>query len=209
MNTSEKYIFPFFESIRVENGEFQNTKYHLQRMMFTCLRTYNHFDFSNLLEDIVVPDEFREGLVKLKVYYNESQLKFKFSTYERKPAEKLRMIEGGDILYDKKRTDRKAIELLTGQKGDCDDILIIKDGLVTDTSIANILFFHDNIMLTPSDCLLAGTERQRLLKEGLVDAVKIKTEDIPYFDGFCIINAMNPFGSRPIIPVTNIISLKP
>lgn len=206
-NISGKYTFPFFESIRIEDGQLQNTKYHLQRMMLTCLGAFGSFKFSHLFEDFIIPEEFRDEISKLKLYYNESRWDFEIFSYQRKPVESLQMVDAKDLIYERKYTQRLAIEELTRDKGQCDDILIIKEGLVTDTSIANIVFFHDNVLLTPADCLLAGTERQRLLKEGIADAVRIRTEDIPYFDGFCIINAMNPLGCRPVSPVKNILPI--
>ena len=80
-----------------------------------------------------------------------------------------------DIEYPLKYEDRHEINHLFGQKGDADEIIIIKNGLVTDTSIANLAFFDKGQWITPAQPLLNGTTRQRLLDEN-----KIICADIPY-----------------------------
>ena len=71
------------------------------------------------------------------------------------------------------------------KKGDCDDILIIRNGLITDMSYANVAFFDGTQWLTPRIPLLAGTCRERLLETGPIREADIA--DIrpgPVFDRF-------------------------
>ena len=52
-------------------------------------------------------------------------------------------------------------------RGACDEILIIKDGHITDTSISNIVFrLPDGWWLTPFTPLLKGIMRTYLLESG-------------------------------------------
>ena len=208
MNTSEKSTYPFFESIRIEDGMIQNGLFHLNRMMFTCLKNFKSFNHHDIFSKIVIPDDYKSTLCKLKILYNETDFSFSLSPYERKEIRFLQMVINDSIIYEFKSTQRLEFDLLLKEKGEANDVLIIKNGFVSDSGVANIVFFHDNVMLTPADCLLAGTERQRLIKEGILDAVKIKMEDIPYMDGFSIINAMNPLGSQPINPIKQILPVK-
>lgn len=81
-------------------------------------------------------------------------------------------------------------------KDDCDDILIIKNKRITDTSIANIVFYNGNRWITPSQPLLEGTCRARLLSEGGIEVDEIMMNDIKLFSQFKLINAMNEFDSQ-------------
>ena len=57
---------------------------------------------------------------------------------------------------------------------DKDDILIVKNGLLTDTSIANIALYDGNDWYTPLHPLLKGTKRAELLDKGVLKEKEIK-----------------------------------
>ena len=75
---------------------------------------------------------------------------------------------------------------------DADDILIVKKGYLTDTSIANIALF-DGEWKTPKYPLLKGTTRQRLLDNGKIHEDDIKVQDIGRFSKVALLNAMIDF----------------
>jgi len=79
------------------------------------------------------------------------------------------------------------------QKEQCDDILIIKKGLVSDTSIANIAFYDGKLWFTPKAALLKGTCRTRLLLEGKIIEKEIRVEDIKKYKKIALMNAMIDF----------------
>jgi len=81
---------------------------------------------------------------------------------------------------------------LYDQKGDHSEILMIKDGLVTDCFYYNVALYSD-AWYTPEDCLLPGTMRAYLLEEGIIKKAKITLEDIPSYSKICLYNALNPF----------------
>ena len=95
-----------------------------------------------------------------------------------------------DLDYSLKYADRTEINKLREKRGGCDDILIIKNGFVTDTSYANIIFWDGEKWLTPSTPLLKGTKRQKLIDEGKIIPAEIREEDIPKFKKAKIINSM-------------------
>jgi 4-amino-4-deoxychorismate lyase len=82
------------------------------------------------------------------------------------------------------------------QKGNADDVLIIKNNEVTDTSFANVIFFDGNRWVTPKHPLLPGTQRAFLLENGIISEAVIKFSDIPAFQKIRIINAMIRFEDR-------------
>ena len=103
----------------------------------------------------------------------------------------LKLVEDNTIEYAYKFTDRKRIDKLTATRGEFNDILIIKDGMVTDTSYANVVFkdFYGN-WLTPSTYLLPGTRRANLLKHKLIIEASIAYKDINKYSEVRLINAM-------------------
>ena len=89
--------------------------------------------------------------------------------------------------------DRKEIDKLFEKRGKADDILIVKNGFITDTSIANIAFFDGKKWFTPKTCLLRGTTRERLLKEKKIFEKDIRVEDIKRYKKIALLNAMIGF----------------
>jgi len=87
---------------------------------------------------------------------------------------------------------------------DCDEILIIKQNLITDTSFSNITFFDGTRWITPSSPLLAGTMRSFLIQKQVIVEKEIRVTDLKDFEKARLINAMLPFESGSDIPVENI-----
>jgi len=106
--------------------------------------------------------------------------------------------------YQYKYFNRSHFEKLIEQKEECDDIIIIKNGFLTDSSMANLIFFDGKNWFTPKIPLLQGTCRERLLDEGFIFKRKIQSEDLKYFHGVKLINAMRYPEESEIIPVSQI-----
>ena len=96
-----------------------------------------------------------------------------------------------DFDYRYKYADRKILEELFAQRGEADDILITRDGWITDTSIANIAFRKDDRWYTPSIPLLAGTTWKRLIATGILIPRPIHQSDVHHYDAIKIFNAMS------------------
>jgi len=82
---------------------------------------------------------------------------------------------------------------LSNKKGSTDEILIVQNTLITDTSIANIAFFDGERWLTPKEPLLIGTTRARLLDEQKIFEQDINVADLHKFTAFALMNAMIGF----------------
>ena len=95
--------------------------------------------------------------------------------------------------YEFKFTNRAKLDLLYQSKGSADDILIVKDGRVTDTSYGNIVFFDGEAWITPNKPLLKGVYREKLLEEGLVYEQDVKVSDLGNYQKFSVINSMRRF----------------
>ena len=70
---------------------------------------------------------------------------------------------------------------------------IIKDELITDTSIANIALYIENQWFTPKKPLLKGTTRARLIYEEFLTEKDLTVEDLKKSTKFAVMNAMVDF----------------
>ena len=147
-------------------------------------------DLSQFLNSMDYP---RTGLYKCRITYDDHSKMAEFLPYTFKPITSLKLVENDTILYEHKYADRSLINQLTERKGDCDDILIVKRGLVTDSSYANIVFRRGGKWYTPASYLLKGTMRENLLQSGRIIEKEIGVKDIANFEKFKLINAMLGF----------------
>lgn len=192
----------FIETIRIENGIAQNLDLHLERASNTCLY---HFGVRTILpfDEIIneIGRSHNEGIYKLRIIYTGKIEHYSIEKYRPRIVEKLKIVDGGSIDYSFKYEDRLALNRLLDQKGDCDDIIIVKDGFVTDTSYSNLVFMDGEQFFTPSGFLLNGTKRQQLLREGKIKEKEIKMEEISSYSGVYMINSMLDF-----VPIKSIVS---
>jgi 4-amino-4-deoxychorismate lyase len=136
--------------------------------------------------------------------YDDVSREVEYLPYKPKPVGSLQMVYHDRIQYPYKYTDRSTINSLFALRKDCDDILIIKRGLVTDTSYANIVFKRKDVWVTPWSALLKGTMRAYLLERNLIVEEKIRMEEIKTFEAFKLINALLEFDA-PEIEVSHIV----
>lgn len=192
------------ESIKLLNGEYQNIFFHEQRMNHSLKVVFGEDQWFNLEEFVSQLERPVTGLFKCRIVYDDQLKDVQFIPYEPKPIKQLRLVEDNDITYDHKYVDRERIDKLYAQRRDCDDILIIKEGQVTDSSYANIVFKRNGKWFTPWSALLKGTMRQNLLEWNDIYEDDISVEDIKSFESFKLINAMLGFAG-PEIDVSNIV----
>jgi len=191
-----------FETIRIEDGKPLHLYWHEERMK----RSMQGLPGIVLEREIHVPDEFRTGTVRCKVVYDKEIIRISFSNYERRPVRSLRMISSDAMDYHLKFYDRAELEALFEKRGDCDDIIIVRGGLITDSCIANLIFFDGLQWFTPSHPLLEGTCRARLIAEGKLLARDIRVDDLPHLLGCKLINAMRAPEEQEMIPLNKVFS---
>jgi 4-amino-4-deoxychorismate lyase len=180
----------FLETIKVVDGKVFNLEYHQERYERT-LRAYGVNNFI-LLEDFLMPP--LRGFYRCRVVYNlEGSINQEYFLYNKREIHSLKLIASDQILYDKKYLNRDMLNELFRQKGDADDIIIVKDGLITDTTIANIAFYDGECWVTPKKPLLLGTTRQRLLKNAFLKEVDINIDTLQHYSQLALMNAMINF----------------
>ena len=85
-----------------------------------------------------------------------------------------------------------------------DDVLVVRKGLLTDTSICNVAFWNGKQWIPPTVPLLAGTKRASLLDRGEMDSGDIRPADMPGYSRIRLFNAMIEFGEIDL-PVDKIV----
>ncbi len=194
----------FVESIKLLDGRLYNLDYHQLRLNQTRAKSLKLYDILNL--DIPVPIQCREGLYKCRVLYDEGIDDIQFTPYKRRNVASLKIVHSRAISYPYKYTDRSALEDLYVQRGNCDDILIVKNRYLTDASASNLVFYDGQRYLTPAYPLLAGTTRQFLLERGQIHEESLTISDLSSFKTVYLINALTAL--RDIeIPCENICEL--
>ncbi|MRI84137.1 MAG: hypothetical protein C6I00_06925 [Nitratiruptor sp.] len=180
----------FFETIRIEDGKPKHLDYHNRRLNTTIA---HHFppqppiDLANFLVD---PPS--QGLFRAKVVYTNRIEGVEYSPYTPATITTLALVEAS-IDYPYKYLDRSPIEEFFAKRGEADEIIIVKDGLLTDTSRANIALFDGIKWLTPARPLLPGTTRARLIDAGVLHEADIPVHEIENYQGFALLNAMVGF----------------
>lgn len=193
----------FSEVIKICNGKIFNLPAHIERMNFT-LQSFFGSTIPFSLNDEHIPLEFREGLVKCRIVYSLENLEIEYSHYIFREINSLKIIHDNSINYSFKYAERRAFDRLMAQKENCDDILVVKNGLVTDTSFTNVVFESDKGLFTPSTYLLPGTKRQTLLKERVIKEKVIRIEDIEDYRKLYLINAMMGIEDNISIPISSL-----
>lgn len=188
-------MLQFIETIRVVDGTPQGIEWHQARMN----ETYHHFfptseipSISHWLHDMTRP----EGITKVRIVYGKEGIAdMTLQPYTPKPIHSLKLVTDDTIDYSYKSTNRSHLNRVLAQKENCDDVIIVKNGLLTDTSYTNIALFDGKRWITPRTPLLKGTMRARLLAEGKITEQDITPHDIDRFRSIALFNAMLDMGS--------------
>ncbi len=197
-------MFHLFETIRIEDGIPQHLSWHQARLNESYNRYFKRHGGPVLGEVIRVPEAFRQGTVKCRFLYNRAAYTADFSNYAPKAVRSLKLVNGDHIAYSMKYTGRSSLEQLYRQKEDSDDILIVRNGRITDTSYTNIVLFNGETWITPVYPLLEGTCRARLISEGRIREGDIRVEDLEHYRHFRLINAMLDFDAQEDVDVARI-----
>lgn len=195
---------PFFiETIKVVDGVFFNLPYHMDRMS----RTMNTFFGTSMFVELWkgdIPETLQEGVTKCRIIYSYLSVKVEYERYHYPLLNSLKLIEG-DIDYSFKFADRSALQTLLMKKEDCSEILIVKNGYITDTSFSNVVLENKTGLYTPSTYLLEGTKRRQLLEKGIVKEKNIRVKDIQDYSKLYLINAMIDLEDTVCVDIDSII----
>lgn len=183
------------ETIRIENGQIDNLSYHQARCDQSRQILFGSTDRLDLSSVIEAPEH---GLYRCRILYGISLHSIEYLPYSPKKITSLKIVPS-DIDYSFKYADRKTLDALLLANKEVDEVIIEKNGYLTDTTIANIAFYDGSQWFTPEAPLLKGTMRAKLIEEGFLQTKHIKREDLGKYTQVALMNAM--IGFKIINPV--------
>jgi 4-amino-4-deoxychorismate lyase len=180
----------FFESIRVKDGIAEQLGFHQLRVNKTlkAFDASNHsIELASIVQQLVLP---ADGLFKLKISYDlNGNYQSAFTPYQYKQIQNFALVDIKEQSYDYKFSNRDWINEALIQSGK-DEIMMHDGGLIKDCSYTNIVFYDGVNWYTPAVPLLEGTQRAKLIEEGIIQPKALYVQDIPNFKKFKCINAM-------------------
>jgi len=197
-----------FETIKVVNKKFQQVSFHNERMNRSRYELFGCKDDFNLAELVEIPTDITGEIYKCKVIYSDKIKDVEFRKYTPRTIEKLHLVENDEIDYSYKYLNRDQLDALVKEhcKDENEDILIIKNGRVTDTSYSNIALFDGKEWHTPKFPLLKGTKRTKLLYDKRIIERDIMFYDLKNYEQILLINAMLEFDPREAKLISEILT---
>lgn len=199
-------MFQFIESIKIEDQEIFLLEYHQKRVneTFRQFGKETSIDLEKIFRNL---QHDEDGLYKLRIVYD---LDRKFTTqlipYAIAEIDDFQLVENNNIDYSFKYENRKEFAVMK-EKARSEEIIIVKNNRVTDTSFSNLLFLKGKEWYTPNTYLLNGVQRQYLLKNKKIKEAEITLQNLKEFSHFQIINALNDFDDMFVYPLYKILNL--
>ncbi|MCF8358616.1 MAG: aminotransferase class IV [Prolixibacteraceae bacterium] len=189
------------ESIRIENRQLQHVDLHNKRFYAARKKLFGCKGNVDLSEMISIPASLTNARYKCRVITNGENFQIEINPYTQRTIKSLKVVFNNHIDYPYKYENRSEIMSLYKLRGKCDDILIVKNNNLTDSSAANVLLFDGSKWVTPSTPLLKGVQRQYLLNAGSITEQKLTIADLHHFQTIKLVNAMIDFKRAPLIDV--------
>lgn len=182
----------FIETIRIEGGRVYNLKAHEERLNRT---RSEHFPGSEPLDlELLLAPEPYQVRTRCRIEYGRDIHRIDYIPYTLRLVASLRCVVADALDYRYKYADRSALDRLFARKRGADDILIVRDHFLTDTTICNIALSDGKRWVTPATPLLRGTMRASLLAQGLIEEGDIAVADLGDYQTIRLFNAMIDFG---------------
>lgn len=192
------------ETLKLEDGQLFNLAYHNRRMNAARQELFPGCPELDLACCIQVPAACSRGLYRCRVVYSLQIESVEFLVQPQRSFRSLKLVEHDTIDYHLKYADRSQLNELLALKAEADEIIIVKNGLLTDCSIGNLVFWDGWNWDTPASPLLAGTQRQKLLDNALIRERNISREGLGKYLELGIINAFFDLENMPRIKINNI-----
>ena len=185
----------FLETIQLKDGKFKLLERHQARMNCALSENFIGRDAIALKDSLMKTDYPRVGLFKCRVLYDADIKLIEYVAYQKPTIHSLKVtdIELPSCRF--KQSERTALQAAYALRGDCDDVLLVRNDLLTDTSYCNIALYDGSKWSTPRLPLLYGVQRAQLLSEGKLVEKDIALNELRNYSTLCLFNAMNEFGT--------------
>lgn len=182
-------MLKFFETIKIQDGEIFHLNYHQKRYEKTFFEIFGKTT-DLLLWEILQPKDKQE-LTRAKFIYDAHDYRVEYFPYTPRQINTLQIVRDNMIEYRNKALDRSSLDRL--QEGQYDEILIVKNGLVCDISIANVAILENDRWISPKTPLLFGTTLARYENEGIITLEDISVQRFKNAEQIAFLNAMIDF----------------
>lgn len=199
-------MYQLIETIRIENGEPLLLSLHQKRMDKASTELFGLKESANLSRHLSLLSLPQKGIWKCRVTYGLQIEKTEFEPYQKRSIRSLKIIEADELNYHHKFAQRTEINKLFSMRENADDILIIKNKLLTDTSYCNIALWNGDEWITPLQPLLKGVRRASLIQLKKIHPSDIRLNNLASFQSIKLFNAMISFEEATEISTSSIFS---
>ncbi len=174
-----KFIETVLITDKIENIDLHNKRFNKTRYDFFKAKPADLKDYIKIKKN-----------KRVRITYSKKIENIEYFELQKRKFKKFKVIYS-DIDYSYKYADRNKLNSLKNPQ--TDEIIIIKNNLVTDTTISNLAFFDGQKWLTPKTPLLKGTKREELLDKKEIFPADITVNALENFEKIAMINAILGF----------------
>ena len=202
-------VTQFLETLCIQDGIPLNLDWHQKRVEATLRHFHadsaqadNSIDLQSIFSVMDVP---QEGVWRCRVIYSIHSVSVEFIPDGHTTFRTLKLVEvPSDYDYRYKYADRRFLGEIFAQRGEADDVLMVRQGCIADTTKGNIAFRTGLRWYTPSLPFLAGTTWKRLVSSGVLIPRPVHISDLDRFEAFKVVNALNDWDGEEY-PVSGIV----
>jgi len=188
----------FIESIKLAESRFYRLELHQARVDKVFADFYPAVKPINLAELLMKSDFPETGIHKCRIVFDSEVQFLEYIPYVRREIKSLKLVETDMETLPYKIEDRTKLNIAFAKREACDDVLMVRNNLITDTSYSNIALFDGENWITPKNPLLFGVNRAQLVAENKLIQKDIKVSELFNFQLIRLFNAMIEFGELEI-----------
>lgn len=200
-------MYQFIETIYYKDGEMPLLYWHEQRFTKTQMAHFGrkiHLELAPLIA-LKRPNELLDNQVyKVRVVYSENDISFEFLPYQKKKITELHLVQNDTMDYSFKYADRTSLDYMKRTFDTDAEIIIVQNGLLTDTTFTNIALYDGISWVTPKIPLLEGVQRSFLLDDATIKRADIHVDTLYQYSQVKLFNAMVDWDEAWTFPVNTI-----
>lgn len=198
-------MFQLVESICIENKEPKLLDLHNQRLNRSLKELFGFIETFDLDEIVTIPSHLSNQRYKCRVAtINGHTFEYEIHPYQQRDIKSLQVVHCNEIDYHIKTSNRNKLDELFAKRQGSDDILIVRNDLLTDSWAANILLYDGIQWVTPKEPLLKGVQREHLLRLKLISERTIPIDSLVRYQKIKLVNAMIDFDRAPEIEIKHV-----
>ncbi|MDR1039940.1 MAG: hypothetical protein LBR80_07190 [Deltaproteobacteria bacterium] len=198
----------FLETVKLQGRRYRLLDLHQARFERTWRVAFGEAPGFRLSDSLPEPPD--DGLYRARAVYPgpDGIPVWTLWPYVFPRLETLRLARDTGVDYSSKLLDRSALDAIKASCG-ATDFILVRDGGLTDSSIANLVFEGDGGFFTPDGCLLAGVKRESLLASGRIRERFIGPESLGLYRKVYFVNAMIDLEDDVSVPTDRILPPMP